>query len=450
MARNQSPGVRRLSILITGLCVAVLLGCDGKDLSSNFESGGTGGTSGGGDAGSGEGGGGSTGGGAGGGAGGGDTGGGAGGGDVGGGDAASGIDAPGVEPWPGGCEGDGDCGASEVCVLGICVEPPPQDFEARFSCDDTFVEGSEPNFECWQRPAPRADGPATVTARGVVDFFGDGNVTTNLKVQFYEYSRFDPSMCLDAAAGAANAREARQRTGECVEANNMDALVGEDVTELCPNRDDLGCYEIANVPTGVELIARVTGDPLRWVPTYKYALFINPCINPHPKGDGVCPEQRPEAPADNDWSCNLTERDGEVYFDYELTVLSQATWTTFPPTAGVPRINLGKGAIAGQQYDCDGRSVINATIGWTNPGALTTFFNGDPDDTVPQPGLTRTNTLGIYADLDTPPGPQGVVAIAWQGGELRLVNYTRVYLLPDTLVFWSPAGRYEAWAPPPY
>lgn len=370
-----------------------------------------------------------------------------------GGEVTGGTPTEAVRPFEGGCTADTDCGAGEKCALGLCVKPPPQNFKANFACDDTLVEGSDPDFSCWDAPQALAmDGPDTVPMRGRIEFFGDGNVTKDLTVKVYDFATFDPSMCLTAGEGIMDVDRARAATEACVDEHNT--ALAETVSHTCADDPSEGCYEMTGVPTRTELVIRVFGESRLWVPTYEYGVFVNPCVLDPYKDDSTCPEQRPDAAPDTNWSCSLKSEGGETFFPNELSVLSKTTWTTFPPTAGVPRIELGHGAIAGRAYDCQGRPVVNASAGFFAPGRRTTYFNGNPDDTLPQPGLDRTNIDATYANLDTPAGPQGVVQVAWQGEgaerKLRVVNFNRMFLLPNTLIILSPSGRNPVDVFPPY
>lgn len=369
-----------------------------------------------------------------------------------GGEAAGGAAAA-VRPFEDGCGQDTDCGAGEKCVLGLCVKPPPNNFKANFACDDILREGSDPDFSCWDTPQVLdTTGPDTVAMRGRIEFFGDGNVTKDLTVKVYDFATFDPTPCLTAGDNAQDVDRARAATEACIDEHNT--ALAEAVSHLCADNPSEGCYEMTGVPTRTELVIRVFGEARLWVPTYEYGVFVNPCVLAQFKDDSVCPEQRPEAAPDTNWSCSLKDEGGDVYFPNDLNVLSKTTWTTFPPTAGVPRIELGRGAIAGRAYDCQGRPVVNAAAGFFHGGSRTTYFNGNPDDTLPQPGLDRTNIDATYANLNTPAGVQGVVQVAWQGEgadrKLKVVNFNRLFLLPNTLIILSPSGRNPADVFPPY
>ena len=351
-----------------------------------------------------------------------------------------------IAPYPGGCAADPDCDGAQVCRAGLCVAPPPDDRVALATCDDVARPDVALDFGCWENPPMLAiEGPRAVDMRGEISFFGDGNVTKDLDVRVYDFATWDPSPCSEAGEGIVDIARAREAIEACIDLNNEPVATGRSV--VCEGNPTQGCYALTGVPTGIQLVVRVTGNARLWVPTYEYGVFINPCVLPQFKEDGTCPEQVIDAPADTNWSCSLRagEGGGDPYMGIGLSVLSQTTWQTFPPTAGVARIRTGRGAIAGRVYDCQGRPVANAAAGFFDPGDRTTYFNGNPDDTLPQPGLTYTNLDATYANLDTPAGPQGVVTVAWTGEgadrQLVIANYNRIFLVPNTLIILSPSGR---------
>ncbi|MCB9544780.1 MAG: hypothetical protein H6706_02675 [Myxococcales bacterium] len=366
--------------------------------------------------------------------------------------AGGGGEAPPQTPYPGGCAADTDCDQATGyrCRLGVCVAPPGVAQQLAYSCQDMPRPQSRPSLGCFDAPPPLAEGPAEVAARGKVEYFGDGNQTVGLTVRFYRYKDFDPSPCVDVAGREPDVAARRALTEACVD--GLGAPIAETVTVECDVPDpESGCYTVPALPTGERLVVRITGDLDEWVPTYHYGVLINPCTVPVVRAEsGACPEDFPEA-SDADWACDLTADAGGDYYLRNLSVISQATWTSFPPTAGLPRINLGNGAVAGRFFDCEGRSVINATFALAHPGAVRTFFNGNPDDLLPQPGLTYTNTRGTYASLDTPPGPNGLVAVGRRGSDdVLTVAYERFFLLPDTITLLNPTGRRPLEEEPPF
>ncbi len=203
------------------------------------------------------------------------------------------------------------------------------------------------------------------------------------------------------------------------------------------------------LPTHTQLVVRITGDDQLWVPTYTYGLYINPCDNGHPRTtSGTCPSDVTDSPDGVEWGCDLQGGDAPFFYR-DLTVISQATWISFPPTAGVARLELGNGAVAGRQYDCHGQSVVNAAASFARAGTPI-YFNGNPADVLPQPGRVQTNARGTYASLNVPAGPNGMVSVAWQGGELKVVGYQRFFQLPNTIVMINPNGRKPVAIEPPY
>ncbi len=352
-----------------------------------------------------------------------------------------------LEAWPGGCTTDGACGGGKLCHLGVCVRAPSDGEAALYACDSDVVAGSTPDLGCWTQPSEPAEGPAEISARGKVVFFGDGTKTVDLTIRFYAHETFDPSPCADEGADELEIVRARAAVEACIDANTTP--LATTITGNCePDEAESGCYEVDGLPTGVPLVARITGDPNLWVATYTYGLYINPCVSPEiRKEPGTCP--RGEDPAVGE--CDLVVDDGDTVFYKQLSVISRATWTSFPPTAGLPRpVDVGRGAVAGRLYDCRGRSMVNASFGLASEGVVTTYFNGNPDDTLPQPGLLHTNSRGTYANLDTPGGPNALVSVARQGDRVKTVAYEWFFVVPNSVTMLHPEGRRPLRVRPPY
>lgn len=361
-------------------------------------------------------------------------------------------------PYPDGCANDAACGAGKVCRLGVCVPPPRTEDEGSVACElrpnVPEIIDAPPAVGCWEEPRFLANGPATVTARGKVEYFGDGKKTVGLQVRIYDFETFDPTPCLTAGDGINNVLDRRTATEACIDEHNPETLAATTTVDCQPilgqSFADSGCYELQGVPTGRALVVRITGERNDWVPTYHYGHFINPCVSAPPRRDaGTCPEQVTQDVEGGDWECSLIDDRG-VHFYRDFSVISQQTWISFPPTAGVARIREGLGAVAGRIYDCYGRSVANARVGFARTGDLTTYFNGNPLDTLPQPGRTQTNLRGTYAELNAPAGPNGLVAVVQIDDDVVPIGYQRFVQLPDSVVMINPAGRAPRQFQPPY
>jgi hypothetical protein len=370
-------------------------------------------------------------------------------------DGGQGGDAPPVEaapltPYPDGCANDGDCTGQGLCRLGICVSPVATAGEAGYSCSDEPQPGARPSLGCWDTPAPLAQGPAEVPMRGLVEFFGDGEKPVDIRIRLYDFETFDPSACATLVENAEDLFEARRAMRDCIDEL---PFIDETTSVDCPDADaETACYSFDAVPTGRALVARLTGELFTWSPTFHYGLFINPCDNGKPRRDtGICPEELAQGDelATTNWECDLQADGGAQIHWRNLTLISQATWVSFPPTAGVARLEMGKAALAGRQFDCEGRSVLNAWAELADPGTQV-YFNGDPADILPQPGRLQTNIRGTYAHLNVPPGPNGMTSAAQQDGAVKVVAYQRFFSLPNAVIMINLEGRDAAASEPPY
>ena len=83
------------------------------------------------------------------------------------------------------------------------------------------------------------------------------------------------------------------------------------------------------------------------------------------------------------------------------------------------------GAIAGTIRDCGDpnranpgpQRIVNATVGISFDGdSKLSYFNGNPNDTLPLPGRAATNSDGTYAAIDLPSGPNRVSPIICRPG----------------------------------
>ena len=223
---------------------------------------------------------------------------------------------------------------------------------------------------------------------------------------------------------------------------------------------EIGKYEIADVPTGVSLVVRVSGPPNEWVDTYKYGLFI--------------PDEQ--------------EAMGTVVS--EVSVISLASWRTVPVTAHLPRgVQKGNGAIAGSISDCgappaadapgcdlsrtcapgaacdcesglvcvpaDGAgvcqrlpwSVVGAKVGTTSDSGNIAYFSGIEGDNLPSPGRLSSNILGVYAAIDVQGGDVTVSAVADVNGTATVLGEATIFLVPRSVAIMSFRGEWTGHFP---
>jgi hypothetical protein len=277
-------------------------------------------------------------------------------------------------------------------------------------CDDgdpdpVNVSCLYPEGAMWPDPPPPS--PPTVKVRGVVDVYGNGNTEAggDITVELYRMAE-DGSpdgsplgtdtatldACEDALLPAPfeSGDEAACCPGPCQE-------LLPDTTDCTPSSSDcrsLWLYEIDAVPTYTPLILHTSGNPAFWKDLYYSNVFYFP-------SDVV---------------------EGGDYVFYRAKTLSVDDWRAIPASAGdFDGIAPGMGAVAGEIHDCDNVKVYNARVG-VNPEAGTfTYFNGVEEKPYPDTLRTSTNSDGLYAALEVPPGAVRVTAIARVDG-LGLVN----------------------------
>jgi len=358
------------------------------------------------------------------------------------------------------------CPGNEICVNSVCVEPPRDEAtlaeQVRDGASLTFTPRPDATIElgCYTDGSlfADADGPATATLAGDVIRFGSGSPTTGLCVAAFDQDlmlswqlnsdcdalrtddeelyvacyQLDPCRCEEAFGGDPDdaietmvdgaqaamrevdgsgnindlnscfsaigycagisdgaAREGcvarlRDRTGS---ANANTLFIGHTVSMVNPDDDDAGRFEIADFPTNQSFGYKVSGRENRWRDTWEYGLFsgANRVV------DGV--------------------------IEIDSNAVSAGAWRTIPPSVGFPGgIDDTRGAIAGAIRDCgiSGErapyNIIHATVGiaFESPDTILAYFNGNPDNRLPQPGRIDTNQDGLYAAINLPAGPNRV------------------------------------------
>ncbi len=315
------------------------------------------------------------------------------------------------------------------------------------------------------------EGPASATLTGIVERFGSGPPTTglcvttydeglllpwlinlecngladdpSLEVEFAQCFQLDPCRCDElyadeddgtiedmkdsllfavdeaggeleigslaqcyAAIGYCDAIEPGADRDACVarvRALSLDAdaetlILGHTRSVENPDNADAGLYTLADFPVNFRFAFKVSGRENRWRDTWEYGLFT--------RGDLV--------------------RDGVVTID--SNAVSAGAWRTIPPAVGFPGgISDRNGAVAGAIRDCGSSSrtdrngdadptpwnIVHGTVGiaFLDADTRLAYFNGNPNNKLPQPGRVDTDPLGLFAAINLPPGPNRVSPI---------------------------------------
>jgi hypothetical protein len=353
------------------------------------------------------------------------------------------------ETCPAECASTPTCARDEILTCCACVKPPAAaDTLGRTPCGvmSDYCDEAPPdpvNVAClkpdgWPDPPP--DSPPTVTIRGVVDVYGSGNTAAggDITVEFYRMAADGTPDGSPIGTYSATLAACRDDLLPVVrEDGDEAACCPGPCQELLPDAD--GCtptsgdcralwyYEIADVPTYAPLILHTSGDPTLglWKDMYYSNVFFFP--------EDV--------------------EDGADYVFYRAKTLSVDDWRAIPATAGdFDGIARGQGAVAGEIHDCDNVKLYNATVG-VNPvtrSTTFTYFNGVEAKPYPDTLRTTTNSDGLYAALEIPPGSVRVTAVGRVAGE-GLVNlgWWDAHVFPDALTVVTIRGTRPTQVPAP-
>jgi hypothetical protein len=373
------------------------------------------------------------------------------------------------------CPPDTNTGAAQRCINNVCLISAAD--PAALAEEDQFLPLTDlPNVDCYGDDAtffaPGA-GDATAKLRGNVQRFGSGSQPINLCVSHYNETLLLPflyfSECrgleaddeaafiacfqLDAcrcdnAFGATPPSEATEMVaaaeaaltnagaadtiidslekcyafiGNCTQITDagikaaceqrlVDNALADGPSTLIyshtisvadpadPTSDEEAYYETAvELPTNTRMAIKVSGRESRWRDTWEYGLFT---------------------PADL--------KNAEGFIRLGANTVSDGAWRTIPPAVGLAGgIDDTHGAIAGTIRDCGDpnranpgpQRIVNATVGISFDGdSKLSYFNGNPNDTLPLPGRAATNSDGTYAAIDLPSGPNRVSPIICRPG----------------------------------
>ncbi|MBI5499208.1 MAG: hypothetical protein HY907_03125 [Deltaproteobacteria bacterium] len=317
------------------------------------------------------------------------------------------------ETCPTTCATTPTCTGDQILSCCTCIEPPVNDAQ-RTPCGQMsdYCDEAPPdpvNVAClmesgWPEPPP-VD-PPTVTVRGVVDVYGNGNTSAggDITVEFYRMaadgSTDGAAIGTDLATLAAcdesllpavfeSGDEATCCPGACQE-------LLPDTSDCTPESGDcrqLWLYEVAGIPTSTPLILHTSGDRLFWKDLYYSNVFFFP------------EEEEPG---------------GYVY--YRAKTLSVDDWRGIPASAGdFDGIAPGQGAVAGEIHDCDNVKLVSAMVGVNPAPGILVYFNGVEEKPYPNTMRRSTNIDSLYAALEIPPGQVRVSALAQVEG-VGLVN----------------------------
>lgn len=382
------------------------------------------------------------------------------------------------------CETDSQCSGGRACVAGVCVQPPTEAAVLSNPANDNLPDLTVPlELGCVGKTKAELlagrTGPAKVTLWGRVDRFGGGGVTTNVQVDVFKAADFHPENCpADACLKIEDELERDICMSNVLECLKDESKVGKPIAsgvsiepekaveagldvqtekqadELCVKGQHLTCppgyecrkaaegdikcvlthgiYAVENVPTGESLVVRVRGlnPQAKWYDSYYWDLVVFP-----DRTDAKGATTQPKKYLNGDT------------FRFNPTIVGQGQWALVPNTMGLNDIRYGYGVIGGRIRDCgkdDGRGgwpIHKATVGLGVPAQGIAYFNDNEDDTVPVKTRTFTDTIGRFAAVDVPPGPNRLAAMAKVGDKATGLGGQDVYVVPNSLTIISTPGR---------
>lgn len=387
-------------------------------------------------------------------------------------DVSAGADIAQLPPFAPNCAADKACAAGKSCVDGVCVVEPSatQKGEVTDPFNDFLPVADKVELGCVDKPFQEQvkglSGPTTVTMWGRVDRFGGGPLTANVEVAVFELAKFHPEACAtiaddderaacfnspavgtpigkatsmdpDAPEAAALAVAAPKKSLEgCVQ--HLDCPSGYECrkensaagAKICVRTH--GVYAIDNVPTNTRLVVRVHGLAAKdkWHDSYYWDIVLF--------SDHLDKKAAATQPA---------KYVGKDTVRTNPTIVGEGQWVLVPTTIGLPEIALGHGVVGGRIRDCGvsggrgGWAIHNAKVGVGVLPKGFAYFNDNEDDTVPVKTNTATDTLGRFAAVDIPAGPNRVAAATMIDGKPTSLGSIDVFVIPEALMIVSLPGR---------
>jgi hypothetical protein len=192
----------------------------------------------------------------------------------------------------------------------------------------------------------------------------------------------------DAAARSACEARVQDRSGVATASSLM---FGHTISTENPDGTEFATFSIPNMPTNQRFAFKTSGREIRWRDAWEYGLYS--------RADLVV--------------------DGAIRID--TNAVSASTWQTIPPAVGFTRgIADTNGAVAGAIRDCGVQgerrpfNVQHATAGFAFLTETTrlAYFNGNPNNQLPEQALVDSNTDSLFAAINLPPGPNRVATMA--------------------------------------
>lgn len=391
---------------------------------------------------------------------------------------------PGPTTFTPACDSDAKCSGGKSCVDGVCVQPPSEVAVLSNPKNDNLPDETEAfHLGCVGKTHAELlaghTGPSKVTIWGRVDRFGGGSVTENVQVDVFRTADFHPENCPTEAClkledelerdtcmqGVLACLKDENKVGKPIAsavsinpteavANGLDVQTEKAADELCVKGQHLTCpsgyecrkaaegdikcilthgiYAVENVPTGESLVVRVRGlnAQAKWYDSYYWDLVLFP-----DRTDAKGATTQPKKYIDTDT------------YRFNPTIVGQGQWSLVPNTMGLNDIRYGYGVIGGRIRDCGvdggrgGWPIHKATVGLGVPAQGIAYFNDNEDDTVPVKTRSYTDTIGRFAAVDVPPGPNRLSAMAKVDGTVKSLGGFDVYVVPNSLTIISTPGR---------
>jgi len=391
------------------------------------------------------------------------------------GDAAGGgsdtAAGPAFKPFVAQCSDAKPCPAGKLCSAGVCVPLP----DATLKADITdpmkdYLPTADPIELGCVGAAPEAafdglKGPTTVTMWGRVDRFGGGGVTSNVEVAVFKLAEFHPEAC--AAIEDDDARATCFHSDKVGKPVALTASIDPDEAQKAgldlqsPLKAEDGCERHLQCPSGYECRSKQSNGPKYCIKTHgTYALDGVPTntrlvvrvrgLNPKDKWhdsyywDTALFSDRID---DKTAGSQPSKYAGKDTYRSNPTIVGEGQWTLVPNTIGIQPIDLGHGVVGGRIRDCGkaggrgGWAIHNAKVGLGVLPKGLAFFNDNEDNTVPVKTVTATDTLGRFAAVDLPAGPNRVAAAGWIDGKAVPLGGVDVFVIPDALMIVSLPGR---------